>query len=289
MFMKLFRIKTKIRRTVVRKMNLNRPTAYPFITGDGFRALAEHFFDEVSNLDPEMVREGDTVFVRGDFLHEFFRTKHPLIKNPYTLISNNGDANITSDYEKYLDDKIIRWFGQNVKFNHEKITPTPIGLTNTFCNHLGTLSEFRKIIRETKLDEKKNAMTYGFSLISHAERLAIHTTLFQHKNAHEIGRRSQSEYFREISKYKFIVSPEGNGADCHRTWEAMYLHVVPIVKRSCFTEYFKSLGLPMLLVDDWKELESFDELFLAKKYEELKSGFDQTALYMSYWLDLVLL
>lgn len=287
MTMKLFKLKTKIRRAAVKTMNLNRPTAFPFITGDGFRSFAEHFFDEISNFEPGMVRNGDVIFVRGDFLHEFFKTKHPLIKDRYLLISNNGDTNITPIYEKYLDDKIIHWFGQNVTFNHEKITPTPIGLTNTFCNHIGTLAEFKKIIEETRKNEKNNAMTYGFSLISHSERLAIHTSLSQHKNAREVGRRSQSDYFKEISKYKFIVSPEGNGADCHRTWEAIYLNIVPIVKKSCFTEYFRNLGLPILVVNDWKELESFDELFLAKKYEELKSRFGHPAMCMSYWMDLV--
>ena len=25
-----------------------------------------------------------------------------------------------------------------------------------------------------------------------------------------------SQYFREIGKYKFVISPEGNGIDCHR-------------------------------------------------------------------------
>lgn len=286
--MKFFRLKTWIRRTLVRKMNLNRPTAYPFITGDGFRALAEHFFDEVSDLDPLRVNDRDIIYVRGDFLREFFKTKHPHIRNSYILISNNGDTNITEDYGVYIDEKIIHWFGQNFLFSHPKMTPTPIGLTNTFSNHIGTLSDFQSIMRQTASGAKKPGMTHGFSLISNAERLTLNTMLRGHKNAHEIERKSQSDYFREIANYQFLVSPEGNGADCHRTWEALYLGIIPIVKRSHFTEYFKSLGLPMIMVSDWKEINSFDEAFLSQKYAEMKAGFDHPAIYMEYWMDRVM-
>ncbi len=30
-------------------------------------------------------------------------------------------------------------------------------------------------------------------------------------------------------QYSFWLSPRGNGIDCHRTWEALYLDVIPIV------------------------------------------------------------
>lgn len=288
MAFKFYRLKMLIRRALVKQMKLNRPTAYPFITGDGFRALAEHFFDEVSDLDPLSVNNRDIVYVRGDFLHEFFTKKHPLIKNKYILISNNGDVNIKEEYIKYIDEKIIHWYAQNVFVAQSKITPVPIGLTNTFCNFIGTLSDLQKIIEDSKETPKKSVMTYGFSLISGKERMALHNLLQSHKHAHEIERVSQANYFREMSKYQFCVSPEGNGADCHRTWECFYLGIVPIVKKSQFTEYFKSLGLPLLIVEDWKEVERFDEQFLAETYQKLKTGFSHPAIYMKYWMDIIL-
>ena len=54
---------------------------------------------------------------------------------------------------------------------------------------------------------------------------------------------------KELASYKFAISPEGNGIDCHRTWECLYLGVIPIVKNSNPMSYFKEL--PILFVDDY--------------------------------------
>jgi hypothetical protein len=81
----------------------------------------------------------------------------------------------------------------------------------------------------------------------------------------------------------FIASPPGNGEDCHRTWEALYLRIIPVVKRSVMTEYFKSVGLPMLLVDDWREMTSWSEDYLSETYDKLMPGFESEALWLSYW------
>jgi hypothetical protein len=56
----------------------------------------------------------------------------------------------------------------------------------------------------------------------------------------------------EMAKCKFVVSPHGHGLDCHRTWEAMCLGCVPIVKSSPLDEFYKRL--PVLIVPEWSAL-----------------------------------
>ena len=41
------------------------------------------------------------------------------------------------------------------------------------------------------------------------------------------------------SKYAFVLSPRGRGLDCHRTWEALCLGCIPIVKKSPITKLFR--------------------------------------------------
>jgi hypothetical protein len=41
-------------------------------------------------------------------------------------------------------------------------------------------------------------------------------------------------YLINLKKHKFVVSPPGNGIDCHRNWEAIYLGCIPIVLNSHF-------------------------------------------------------
>lgn len=81
----------------------------------------------------------------------------------------------------------------------------------------------------------------------------------------------------------FVVSPEGNGIDCHRTWEAMYLRTVPIVTRSPVTEFFVDLGLPMLMVDSWSEINKLNQNDLIEIYREKAIQFDNEALYFEFW------
>src|SRR5690348_15017618 len=69
-----------------------RPSSYPYISGDTFRAFCDHVFDETNvPFDPTKIQFADTVFVRNDVLDIFFSRYHPYIPHPYILISHNGD------------------------------------------------------------------------------------------------------------------------------------------------------------------------------------------------------
>ena len=50
-----------------------------------------------------------------------------------------------------------------------------------------------------------------------------------------------------------MICPQGNGVDCHRNWEVLYLKRVPIMKR---TSYLQELykDYPVLWVDDYAEV-----------------------------------
>jgi hypothetical protein len=43
-------------------------------------------------------------------------------------------------------------------------------------------------------------------------------------------------YLMNLKKHKYIISPPGNGIDCHRNWEAIYMGCIPIVLDSYFNQ-----------------------------------------------------
>jgi len=49
-----------------------------------------------------------------------------------------------------------------------------------------------------------------------------------------------------------MPAPRGAGMDCHRTWEALALLTIPIVKRSPLDPAFQ--GFPVAMVEDWDEV-----------------------------------
>lgn len=59
-------------------------------------------------------------------------------------------------------------------------------------------------------------------------------------------------YFTSLPSYKFIASPEGNGIDCHRHYEALLAGCIPIMERNPLTEK-KYAGCPVLWTTDYSE------------------------------------
>ena len=60
---------------------------------------------------------------------------------------------------------------------------------------------------------------------------------------------------KRLSTYKFCICPEGNGVDSHRLWECFNLKVVPIVIKSEFTNILLNQGIPLVVLDNWTELD----------------------------------
>jgi hypothetical protein len=58
--------------------------------------------------------------------------------------------------------------------------------------------------------------------------------------------------WKSMKDYAFVLSPFGNGMDCHRTWEALLCGCIPIVRSSVFDELFE--GLPVLIVKNWSDV-----------------------------------
>ena len=281
----LFRLKTYVRRSLNRFFMFDRPVSFPFISGDGFRALAQHYFDEISDLNSANVEENNIVFVRSDFLKDFFAKKHPQIKYPYILISHNDDTNIDESYTKFIDKKIIHWFAQNLLFKHPQVTPIPIGLENLRYNHKGKLDYFNQ---DGFKKENDTVIKYNFSVRSNKIRIIAQDNLEKTTLAEKINPKDQDDYVQEIKRSYFVASPDGRGVDCHRTWEAVYLKAIPIVTNNPMTEYFKEIGLPIALIDSWTKINELTKDNLKNIYSDtLKDEIPRCA-YMGYWQDKIL-
>jgi len=89
---------------------------------------------------------------------------------------------------------------------------------------------------------------------------------------------SFTEYFETLPEYKFVISPEGNGIDCHRHYEAIMAGCIPIVENhpGISEKYY---GCPVLYTHDYSEIT---EEYLNQKYEEMiDQTFDFSRLFLS--------
>ncbi|MCL5070244.1 MAG: hypothetical protein M1308_05025 [Actinobacteria bacterium] len=90
---KLFSINSKIHKKLISRSMKPRPSSYPYISGDSFRAIANHIFEsKTEKFDAQGVKYGDIVFVSTYLIMDFFKNIHPFIANKYILITHNSDT-----------------------------------------------------------------------------------------------------------------------------------------------------------------------------------------------------
>src|SRR5262249_31246542 len=149
---------------------------------------------------------------------------------------------------------------QNCLVHHPRIVPLPIGLENRRLHWHGVIGDYWALRRRPRPKSRLGRILFGFAVGNNpAARGPAEAGLNDLPSAERCPPLNSRAYRRRLAEYGFVASPPGNGEDCHRSWEALYLRVVPIVKRSAATEYFRSLGLPFLIIDRWEELRDYSE------------------------------
>jgi len=279
-----FRLESEIVRFFYR-VTQGRPSSRPFLSGDGYRALASHRFETETTrrFRPETVHAGDIVFCEAWKLREFFEGPARAVNKPFVLLSSNGDVNVGRSLIDARPPSVGAWFAQNLAASDTSAEVLPIGLENRSLHCNGVPRDFRQL--DKRPQPKVTKILYGFAVSTNPnERTAAVKALEASPLAEALPYRLNARAYRKaLSRYRFVASPEGNGLDCHRTWEAMYLRVVPIVHRSLAIERFANLGLPLLVVDDWSEVLQLTEGELEILYREREPGFDHAALWLDYW------
>jgi len=261
------------------------PISDQYLSGDAFRALTPWVYEPDSRhrFDPLAVPRGALIFCDGWILNEFLTSVAPRLPGGHCLISHNADPNLTDETAALVPSTVERVYGMNVLTRDPRFVAVPIGLENGRWHYNGVVRDFVSLRRQsvTKKPRILVAFTVGTNPVV---RNAALTALSPLVTVDRVERVNSRAYRKIAHRYQFIASPPGNGADCHRTWEALYLQAVPIVLRSAMTESFLALGLPLWMVDSYEELVDYDEAGLDRKYHELMGAAEEVpALWMDAW------
>jgi hypothetical protein len=210
------------------------------------------FIDE---SDPKLPDHGSVVFVYGSILSEFVTQILSKLEN----VAKTGDKNMRIILLTHNSDEIIRpqssivhrqivespiiykWFTQNNDSlpQNPKIISVPIGIANRQWRH-GNINELAKIISEIdgKRARKRIPIYVNFNIATNSIiREKAMSDIFEEGKHDETGQiffaggtdKLPEQYWRELLTANYVVSPPGNGTDCHRFWEAIYLGVIPII------------------------------------------------------------
>lgn len=272
------------RYTVVVNRRIFRPSSEPYVSGDTFRKYSNLTFDEVKSFKPEKVRHGQIVFVKTDLKEIFFKTIHPNIKNKYILLTHNSDENIVTEDTKYIDEKIIHWFAQNLTISeNDKLSLLPIGFENRLYLNNGKVKNLKIIEnnQNTKINKILSSFNVNTNFHARNELLKI---VPKYKNIDNRLFDTPLDYLNNLKKYKFLVCPEGNGVDTHRIWEGLLARTVPIMLDGVFAQNLKSKGVPLVLLKDWSELANYNVEKIEENYKVFENiNFDEFTK-ISFWM-----
>ena len=258
--------------------------------------------------------DGDTLYICTSAI-PFLTKVINKINKPFILVSGDSDEDCSTDlfsiyglkkeeeFNKFINNNlIIHWFSQNCTIlNHPKISPIPIGLdyhtlfeneNHSWGNKSSPLEQEQLLIsiNEKSLHFKDRIImcyaNFHFQLNTKygSDRIRAIDEISKDIVYYEYSPISRKESWIRQSKIAFVISPHGNGLDCHRTWEALALGCIPIVKTSPLDSLFEDL--PVLIVEQWNfvNIELLNKTILL--FSNKKFNYDKLTL--KYWMSKII-
>jgi hypothetical protein len=209
----------------------------------------------------------ETVYILGELSDQLIKSyeRIPSIK---TLIVMESD---TTQYEQNLSklySKVGKIYSNNLIGKSERCFPVPLGIERQAYRSSGKVRNFHKKY-QTKTSNRTIPFLIAWNDATNAKRSVYRSEFQSYSSCLVINKRlNASTIHKLMRKTMFVPSPAGNGIDCHRTWEAMYLGAVPVVLKS---EFCGGDDWPVLVVDNWSDL-------LSKSRSDLEAIYKKNAL-----------
>ena len=272
------------------------------INNEGLTITRKHINNEGFNYK----KQNPLVCLTGypKIIKMFFKELIDKFENPVTIIIIESD--VISLEPIWLDNKLVKCcYTWNKSMNHEKLHCLPIGLN--YSRHYDSMMEWLNNNKDKVKDVSKKLLSVNYSPHTNSVRGQLvekakndwsefcdvldfipFKNSFWKKSFIEGKIKvdvSNPECYDQMSKYKFILSPPGAGEDTHRTWEALYVGCIPIVKSSLLNSLYEDL--PVVIVDNW---DVITKEFLEEEYKKIqekkkKGEYKFEKLKMSYWLN----
>jgi hypothetical protein len=242
------------------------------------------------------LKDGDTLYICNSAIPFFKAMVFPRIAVRFRLVSGDSDNtspfDLFANHESFLsfieDPRIIVWYSQNSVYTaHPKFHQLPIGLdyhtiTSDPLTQESQLDEIKSRAKPFSQRECKAHANFHFNMTTRfaKDRIDAFETIPKDLVYYEPEKCDRERTWETQSKYAFVISPHGNGLDCHRTWEALCLGCIPIVKTSGLDPMYA--GLPVLIVSDWSVVTK--ELLETTMQEYASREFNYEKLLLSYWM-----
>ena len=255
------------------------------VKGEHFPRLADHVLTYYNKdfSDGKSIRDGHIVYCDT---HQLNKWKDVLIrKKDLIIITHNSDGFITGCNPPWREDGVYwkdfegcfkAWFAQNNFTDAPNIYSIPIGFENTrWDKNKIKQHTYKKVLENTIPNPTKVAYLNCAKRTNEGERKRCYNEASQISfiNCDEPN-LTYKDYISRLQEHSFGLSPEGNGLDCHRTWEIFLVGRTPIMKFK--PALYKLYGDDVIWVESWKDITKE----ILNKY---KGTFNRKKLTQQYW------
>ena len=265
-------------------------SSFPFVSGDTFLQMAGYVFEDTAVLhrygpNQDVCFVSGPVAIRSDFLDRTKRFLDEQEPGKFTLIIHNGDQIPTETVLEQLGGIFDRVYSVNVLSETSNVRALPIGLENARLNNNGRLTYYLEGLEEPRSNNRPRLVMSSFHVSNNPLVRQPTADIFRASRFGFDGHSWKRQEYRDVLKQTcFVISPPGNGPDCHRTWEAMYHKTIPVIETR--HNLFQHVDLPILTVNSYHDFFKMplDER-LSLYHKIMSRGYP--ALYMDYWIELI--
>jgi hypothetical protein len=304
-------LSTKIRRKICSKLcftinnKTKRVSLYPYLSGDFFRSIADILIENDSDLDFFKInfksisnKKNIILFISASFLENKLSdiksllanlTLQEMLKNT-KLIIHNGDIKpykkLLSFFSQIFHQVFFINLTDEVAEDFQNVFQLPLGIENYYLNRNGSSSFFLEYYRNDfyNLNIKNIKIFSCFDISTNIKEREYLGKLIS-SSRHEFSKNfiNPEDYLINLSKSFFTISPPGNGDDCHRIWEAIYLNSVPVIKEGSLSSFITK-QLPILEVSRWEDIlyKTEDELMFL--YNNIMKK-NKALAYADFWIN----
>jgi hypothetical protein len=236
------------------------------------------FKEDFKNLikTGQLLQKNSIIYCKTDFtimLFEYLKFSG----RKYVLITHHSDYSIDQQWFNLKPPCIKKWYAINTAYKHPDLITIPAGIWTSegraYYQDYHKIKWFKENKERLFNKEKSISRVYCNWGDTNPERKNVIKKL-KVPYLHQSG-LSFKTYCEQMSEYKFVISPNGNGLDNHRTWEALYLGCIPIVINHYIYDGYPDL--PIIRVNDYSELTQ------KMLNESLEKTYTYNKMYSEYW------
>lgn len=273
----------------------HRPGSFPLISADTFRSLANRVIDEdglltvqrrsetdVTYLDMRFFQRGPST-VRLSSIPGLSQAMLARTDNYKVLVISNADIPPSDAQLDELSRHFDHVYCTNIRDETEKVSGIPVGIENLYRLVNGLPWNFMTGGPLSEPESRSEEIFACFSVSTNRqERTRLRNAIADSRHDYCGNRLTPLEFQSRLANAKFVLSPPGNGPDCHRTWESIYMGAVPVVLKRTLPESFVR-NLPILEVEDYRWLLDLPGAELNAEYLRTREKPLERA-FMPFWV-----